>query len=120
LADLFIAGRISCVNDDGSIDVLGFKSAASDVTIDLLDPITLCAVTAWVASRLLGEEGQVFGPHEVVAYIDYGALILTAPSYGATSQWHREIPTPEPPSTRGLALALKAAIEAIAAGTITR
>ena len=118
------------------------------VELDLLDHLTRCAVTAWVASRLLGEDGQAFAPDEVFSTFDlrggrYPMLTvglvgargsMTVDNLGVVAitgrpwQGHVDaiigifdhIPANIAGTRHGRALALKAAVEAIAAGTLHR
>ena len=131
--------RIEKVHD-GLIHMRGLPYAPAMVELDLLDPLTLCAITAWVASRLLGEEGQVFGPDEVLARLwrsDSGHFLSLSTRHFETDiigshnprQFDRplvavgifdHIPASATSTRHGRALALKAAVEAIAAGTLHR
>ena len=118
------------------------------VELNLLDPITLQACVAWVASRLLGEEGRVFGPDEVFCIFDrrdgqwptltiglvgarrsatiddLGVVAITGQPWRGSDDALVGIfdhVSPSLAGTRlGRALALKAAVEAIAARDLRR
>ena len=66
-ADPYCPGTISMVYENGRCAIAtGGKIEWRTPTLDLLDPLTLQATVAWIATRLLGREVE---PHECIGEV---------------------------------------------------